>query len=41
MIVIENGRSHVNELARVSVTRVLQTSAGQMIFSDYEELAEI
>ena len=37
MIVVENGRDRVNEMARVSVTRVLQTSAGQMIFTDYEE----
>ena len=37
MIVIENGRDHLNELARVIVTRVLQNSAGQMIFSDYEK----
>jgi uncharacterized protein YacL len=40
MIVVENGRDHVDDMARVSVTRVLQTSAGQMIFTDYEEPAE-
>ncbi len=40
MIVIENGRDHLNELARVIVTRVLQNSAGQMIFSDYEKPTE-
>lgn len=37
MIVVEGGRSHLHELVRVSVTRVLQTSAGQMIFTSYEE----
>jgi len=37
MIVVEGGRQHLHELVRVSVTRVLQTSAGQMIFTAYEE----
>ena len=36
MIVIEGGRNHLQELASVSVTSVLQTSAGRMIFANYE-----
>lgn len=36
MIVIEGGRNHLQELATVSVTSVLQTSAGRMIFANYE-----
>ena len=36
MIVIEGGRSHLQEVAKVSVTSVLQTSAGRMIFANYE-----
>jgi hypothetical protein len=36
MIVVEGGRDHVHETVRVSVTSVLQTSAGRMIFGRYE-----
>lgn len=36
MIVIENGRPHVGENVNISVTSVLQTSAGRMIFGRYE-----
>jgi uncharacterized protein YacL len=32
MIVVEGGREHVNRSVRISVTSVLQTSAGRMIF---------
>lgn len=32
MIVVEGGREHLNKSVRVSVTSVLQTSAGRMIF---------
>lgn len=39
MIVVEGGRAHVNELVRISVTSVLQTSAGRMIFGRFEGLA--
>jgi len=39
MIVIEGGRSHLHEVANVSVTSVLQTSAGRMIFANYEGVA--
>ena len=33
MIVVENGRRHMNEKVRVEVTSALQTSAGRMIFA--------
>ncbi len=37
MIVIEGGRNHVGEAVRISVTSVLQTSAGRMIFGKYAD----
>jgi uncharacterized protein YacL len=36
MVVIEGGREHVNEVVSISVTSVLQTSAGRMVFGRYE-----
>ncbi len=33
MVVIEGGRSHVGENAEITVTSVLQTSAGRMVFA--------
>jgi uncharacterized protein YacL len=36
MIVIEGGRDHINEDVRITVTSVLQTSAGRMIFGRFE-----
>jgi uncharacterized protein YacL len=39
MIVVEGGRDHVNDTVKVSVTSVLQTSAGRMIFGKYEARA--
>ena len=36
MVVIDNGREHVSERVVVTVTSVLQTSAGRMIFGRYE-----
>ena len=33
MVVIENGKSRLGEDADVTVTSVLQTSAGRMIFA--------
>ena len=36
MIVVEGGREHINQTVRISVTSVLQTSAGRMIFGRYE-----
>ncbi len=37
MIVVEDGRDHIGETVKISVTSVLQTSAGRMIFGRYEE----
>lgn len=37
MVVVENGRDHLNQLAEVSVTSTLQTSAGRMIFASYHD----
>ena len=36
MVVVDNGRAHLSERAVVTVTSVLQTSAGRMIFGRYE-----
>jgi hypothetical protein len=33
MVVVENGRDHVDETVTVTVTTVLQTTAGRMIFA--------
>ncbi|MBM4087961.1 MAG: TRAM domain-containing protein [Planctomycetes bacterium] len=40
MIVIEGGRDHINETVKISVTSVLQTSAGRMIFGQYERTVD-
>lgn len=40
MVVVEDGRAKINTQANVSVTKVLQTSAGRMIFSRLEEGSE-
>lgn len=39
MIVIENGRPHIGETVALTVTSVLQTSAGRMIFGRFEQVA--
>lgn len=36
MVVVDSGRDHVSEKVAVTVTSVLQTSAGRMIFARYE-----
>jgi uncharacterized protein YacL len=36
MVVVEGGREHMNQMVRVAVTSVLQTSAGRMIFGRYD-----
>ena len=33
MVVVEGGRRHMNQTIQVTVTKVLQTSAGRMIFA--------
>lgn len=38
MIVIESGRQHVGEEVMITVTSVLQTSAGRMIFGRFEQV---
>jgi uncharacterized protein YacL len=40
MIVVENGRRHINKNVDVSVTSVLQTAAGRMIFTKLKEELE-
>ena len=37
MVVVEAGRDHVNRQVIISVTSVLQTSAGRMVFGRYED----
>jgi uncharacterized protein YacL len=37
MIVVEGGRDHIGQTVRITVTSVLQTSAGRMIFGRFEE----
>ena len=39
MTVIEDGRPHIGKLANVSVTSMLQTSAGRMVFGKFVSLA--
>ena len=33
MVVVENGRRHINQHLGVTITRVLQTTAGRLIFA--------
>jgi len=33
MVVVENGRRHINSNLEVAVTKVLQTAAGRMVFA--------
>ncbi|MDO8734834.1 MAG: TRAM domain-containing protein [Elusimicrobiota bacterium] len=37
MVVVENGRSHLGKKVEVTVTNVLQTSTGRMIFANLKE----
>jgi uncharacterized protein YacL len=41
MIVVEGGRDHINETIRVSVTSMLQKSAGRMVFGRYDGPAAV
>jgi uncharacterized protein YacL len=36
MVVVENGREHINRNVRIAVTSVLQTSAGRMVFGKFD-----
>ena len=40
MIVVEGGREHLQKTVLISVTSVLQTSAGRMIFGRFQQLIE-
>lgn len=40
MVVIEGGREHVGETVAATVTSVLQTSAGRMVFGRFERVAK-
>jgi uncharacterized protein YacL len=35
MVVVEGGREHLQQMVRISVTSMLQTSAGRMVFGRY------
>ncbi|MCO6047174.1 TRAM domain-containing protein [Aeoliella sp. ICT_H6.2] len=39
MVVIEGGREHIGEMVNATVTSVLQTSAGRMVFGKFEATA--
>jgi uncharacterized protein YacL len=39
MVVVEAGRDHLNQNVKITVTSVLQTSAGRMVFGKYDSLA--
>jgi uncharacterized protein YacL len=41
MIVVEGGREHINATIRVSVTSMLQKSAGRMVFGRYDGPATV
>jgi uncharacterized protein YacL len=41
MIVVEGGRDHINETIKVSVTSMLQKSAGRMVFGRYDGPAAV
>ncbi|MCU0960106.1 MAG: PIN domain-containing protein [Pirellulaceae bacterium] len=40
MIVVEDGRDHIGQTVRITVTSVLQTSAGRMIFGRFEAIVK-
>lgn len=40
MVVVEGGREHIGHSVRISVTSILQTSAGRMVFGKYNGVAE-
>ena len=41
MVVVENGKDHIGETMDVTVTQVIQTERGKMIFADIGEEAEM
>lgn len=40
MVVVDNGRSEIGKLIRITVTSVLQTSAGRLVFGKIEKKSE-
>lgn len=40
MVVVDGGRSHMGKMVQVVVTSVLQTAAGRMIFTRYNDVAQ-
>jgi uncharacterized protein YacL len=40
MVVVESGREHINKQVTLSVTSVLQTSAGRMVFGRFQSLSD-
>lgn len=40
MVVVEGGREHQHQVVRISVTSILQTSAGRMVFGKYHSASE-
>lgn len=40
MVVVEDGREHINKQVLVTVTKILQTNAGRMIFARLEDTAK-
>jgi uncharacterized protein YacL len=38
MVVVESGRDHIGQVVNISVTSVLQTSAGRMVFGRFESV---
>jgi uncharacterized protein YacL len=41
MVVVEGGRDHLSQIVRISVTSILQTSAGRMVFGKYSGAPEV
>ena len=39
MIVVEDGRDHINETVDITVTSMLQTSAGRMVFGKFDNVS--
>jgi uncharacterized protein YacL len=40
MVVVEGGRDHLSQQVRISVTSILQTSAGRMVFGKYSGMGD-
>ena len=40
MVVIDNGKKHINKVVNLIITSVIQTPTGRMIFSKVEDLRD-